>query len=500
MQKRFVAIWFKYLKTDWLIKRKPALKDIPFVLAVPFHGKLIITEANIIAKAAGIMQGMAVADARVLLPAIEVINDKPKLSSYLLTKLCHWCIRFTPIAAMDAPDGIILDATGCAHLWGGEEKYLKDIIDKLKKLGVSVRIAIADTIGTAWAVSRYGKTKAITPVNGQVEALMPLPPAALRLDTAILQKLHKLGFYTIGSFMNMQRRILKRRFGDSILLRLDEALGFKEVFITPVVPIVPYEERLTSLEPIQTKKAIEIALQTLLDKLTQRLIIEGKGLRNSTLQCYRIDNNVQAISITTNHASHNAAHLFKLFEIKIGTIEPALGIEVFVLQAGNIEEVEAIQEKFWSSPHSLQSPAIAELLDNLQSKFGNNIVRRYLPGQHYLPENAFKLATSLKEQPAIEWRVDKPRPILLLKQPCLIQVTAPVPDYPPMNFRYNGKLHRVAKADACERIEAEWWLQPGLHRDYYIVEDEEGKRYWLYRLGHYDDTQKPDWYLHGFFA
>jgi protein ImuB len=122
-----------------------------------------------------------------------------------------------------------------------------------------------------------------------------------------------------------------------------------------------------------------------------------------------------------------------------------------------------------------------------------------LPDQHHWPDRSYKLATSLYELPAIEWRADRQRPIQLLKKPEHIDVTAPIPDYPPMLFKYKNRLYKINKADGPERIEQEWWIQEGQHRDYYSVEDEEGQRYWLFRLGHYSDD-KYQWFIHGFFA
>lgn len=500
MQKRFVAIWFCHLKTDWMIMRQPHLKGVPFVLASPDHGRMRVTDVSMVAKTKGLYNAMVVADARAILPAVVVLDDQAGLADKLLKKICIWCIRFTPITCIDNDDGVILDATGCAHLWGGEENYLKTILDKLTGFGFHVRAVIADTIGAAWAVCRYGKNKMIISSNEQTEVLMNLPLAALRIEAAITEKFSKLGLYKIAAIMHMQRSALRRRFGQSLLLRIDQALGKEEEIIQPVIPIDAYFERLPCLETIQTKKGIEIALEKLLHKICSRLQKEGKGLRNALFKAYRVDNKTQQLNIITNHPSNNVSHLFKLFELKISTIEPAEGIELFTLETSKVEDVIAAQESFWTANSSLQSTEIAELLDGLQSKFGNDIVHRYLPDEHHLPEHSIKPSCSLQEKPTRGWRTDKLRPIQLLHHPERIIVTAPIPDYPPMNFRYKNKLHIIKKADACERIEPEWWLKNDLHRDYYIVEDEEGKRFWLYRLGHYNEESDPVWFIHGFFA
>ena len=500
MNQRFVAIWFLHLKTDWMIRQNPPLKNIPFVMAAPAHGRMMITEASTMAKAKGICNGMVVSDARIILPGIQVIDDTKDVGARLIKKLSLWCARYSPAVAIDNPDGLLLDVSGCAHLWGTERDYLKDIIHKLKAFGYHIRAAIADTIGAAWAIARYGKTTAIIKQDDHGTAMSGLPPAALRLPVDITERLHKLGFYTIGSFMHIPRSMLRRRFGNPLLQRLDEALGHIEEALLPVIPVTPYQERLPCLEPITTKTGIEIALENLIVLLCKRLRKESKGLRKASFKGYRIDNKTEQINIVTNHPSNNPQHLFKLFELKIGTIEPALGIELFLLEALQIEDVVPVQETFWTANNSMESKETAELLDSLQSKFGNNIIHRYLPAEHHLPERSTRQADALKDKPAIPWRTDKIRPIQLFKQPIEIRVTAPIPDYPPMNFRYKGKLHTIKKADACERIEAEWWMDDGLHRDYYGVEDEEGRRFWIFRLGHYDEEKKPQWFIHGFFA
>jgi protein ImuB len=257
---------------------------------------------------------------------------------------------------------------------------------------------------------------------------------------------------------------------------------------------------LPSLEPVVTATGIEIALQRLLDALCHRLQQEEKGLRVALFKCYRVDGKIEKIEIGTNHPSCNSKHLFKLFENKISSIEPALGIELFILEASKVEDASPLQEKLWENNRGLDDIRLAELLDRLAGKIGANNIYRCLPDEHYWPERSFKTCFVYNEKLQTTWRVDTPRPLQLLSMPEPIDVTALVPDYPPMLFRYKEKLHKVIKSDGPERIEQEWWLQDGQHRDYYYVEDEEGCRYWLFRSGHYDAERTYKWFIHGFFA
>jgi protein ImuB len=229
-----------------------------------------------------------------------------------------------------------------------------------------------------------------------------------------------------------------------------------------------------------------------------RLQNEQKGLRTASFKCHRIDGKAVQVDIGTNRPTHNAQHIYRLFEEKLSGIEPALGIEIFTLDVSTVEELHSEQEKLWTKVSGLQNSKLAELLDRITNRIGKNSVHRYLPDEHYWPERSVKQSASLTETTTTEWRSDKPRPVQILNKPEPIQVTAPIPDYPPMLFRYKNKLHKIKKADGPERIEREWWLDDGPHRDYYIVEDEDGNRYWLFRSGHYAN-KNCEWFIHGFF-
>ncbi|MDN3584857.1 Y-family DNA polymerase [Mucilaginibacter flavus] len=500
MNKRFVSLWFRHLLTDWLTLRQPELKDLPFILTTPVHNRVVVTATNLLVEIQGVTMGMPAADAKAIVPGLKIIEETPGQATKLIKALGEWCIRYSPLVAADMPDGLILDVSGCVHLWGGEHAYLKEIVTRLRSKGYDVRGAMADTAGTAWAIARFGKIKPIIAPGMQANALLSLPPAALRLDAIILERLQKLGFYTIKNFIDMPRSVLRRRFGQELLTRIDQALGNEFEPLELLCPIEPYTERLPCLEPIRTATAIEIAIKTLLANLCARLQSEGMGIRTAVLKCYRVDGRVIQADIGTNKATHHTGHLFKLFELKIATIAPGLGIELFTMEAPKVEEVEPEQEVLWSPEGcSLEDAGLTELLDKLANKLGAGNIRRYLPQERYWPEQSIKPALSIKDKPATTWRTGRPRPSLILNRPEKIKVTFRLPDYPPMLFIYKGMVHHIKKADGPERIEREWWVDNGLHRDYYMVEDNEGRRYWLFRSGHYTDAESA-WYLHGYFA
>lgn len=500
MRKRFVCLWFRYLKTDWHSRRQPAFKSQAMVLTVPDHGRLVISEANALAVSKGILPGMLLADARALFPDLQVKEDADGLSEKLLTAIASFCIRFTPVAAVDLPEGIILDSTGCTHLWGGDQGYLNEISRRFLDRGYETALAIADSIGAAWAICRYGKHKTVIEPGAHIRIIRSLPAEALRINLAITERLYKLGLQSIGQLLDMPASSLRRRYGDILLQRLQQATGEVEEYIVPVQPVPEYLERLPCIEPITTATGIEIALRQLLKQMCLRLQKEQKGLRQVILSCYRIEGKMEQIMVHTNRPTHHAAHLFKLLQLKIANIQPGWGIELFTLEARSVEDHTARQDALWQLSGGMRDIRIAELFDRIAVRVGAERILRYLPEAHYWPERSIKKAASLQEVPEHVWPQTAPRPIQLLPIPEAITVTAPVPDYPPMYFRYKNKLHKVLHADGPERIEQEWWLQQGEHRDYYIVEDTEGKRYWIFRLGHYDADKNNQWFLHGFFA
>ncbi|WP_379090631.1 Y-family DNA polymerase [Pedobacter sp. UC225_65] len=496
---RFLALHFPNLLTDYLATKKTELSGKVYVFTLSQKNRIMVTAASKEAEQQGISAGMVLADAKAIVPGILAFDDRTDFNKKLLIRIAKWLVRYSPTVSIDLPDGMILDSSGCSHLLGGEEKYLESILGKLRESGYTCHGAISDTIGCSWAIARLGRKSPIVMPGQQYNTLLNLPPTALRLEQPVIERLHKLGFDKIGKFIQLPASMLRRRFGNETLLRLGQALGTEEETITPIIVRSPFEERLYCLEPIRTKPAIEIAIERLLEALCERLSKEGLGIRSAELKGYRLDGKVTETKIGTNQPTHKVPHLAKLFELRIDQIEPDLGIELFTLSAVKTEPVLIHQEKLWNGRPGLADQNLVQLLDRLAGKIGPQAIRRYVPQAHYWPERSLRPAVSLEEKTEVRWQRSNPRPMELLHRPASIQVTAPVPDYPPMNFRYKDELHMVQKADGPERIEREWWMEKGEHRDYYILEDEKGRRYWVFRSGHYNEEGSA-WFLHGFFA
>ncbi|HZF63394.1 MAG TPA: DNA polymerase Y family protein, partial [Chitinophagaceae bacterium] len=451
MQRRFASIWFPHLTTDWFTRRQPELKNAAFVLSAPYQGRMIVTATNALAQQKGVYSGMVVADARALVPSLRILDNKSSLADVLLKRIAEWCIRFSPFVSLDAPHGLLLDVTGCTHLWGGDWVYINDIIKRLQQHGYTARVAIADTIGAAWAVARFSKDVFIVEPEKQVEAIATLPPEALRIDIDTVERLNKLGLRQVKDFLSFPRYSLRRRFGARFTQRLHQAIGIEEEIIQPIFPVITYQERLPCFEPISTRTGIEIALDRVLSALCGNLEKEEKGIRAASFNGYRIDGKIETIQIGTTRASNDTRHLYKLFELKLEDFQPAPGIELFTLEAIKVEEIHATQKKIWKESDELNESHLSELLDRLSIKLGAENIYRFAPQEHHLPERSFT-PSSLQIIDENSWKLDRPRPIQLLSSPEPVDVTAPIPDYPPMLFRYKGKLHKIIKADGPERI------------------------------------------------
>jgi protein ImuB len=493
----------------WPIDRRfcgSARPDRPFALATTVSGRRVVTAVSARAAMEGIAPGMGVADARALDPSLLVEEADFIADAAALAKLAQWCDRFSPWVTSCGADGILLDVTGCAHLFGDEAGLTRRAVARLARQGIDARAAIADTLGAAWAISRFGGAAALTVPRGSVaQALAALPVAALRLESEIVALLERLGLQRIGELYSLPRAALAARCGDSVALRLDQALGLAAEPLSPLPPKPLLWSHRSCSEPIVTAEAIAAALRELLQHLTRCLGEDGLGVRRLSLAAYRIDSRVERIAIGTAFPSRDTRHLWRLFEEKLERIDPGLGIEDLVLTAESVEKLAAAQLGLDGEVARSDSADLAALVDRLANRLGMRALARPVLRESHIPERAVRFVAPLAEpQTPARWNAAQLRPIRLLPRPEPIEAMAPIPDDPPRLFRWRQRAHRVRHADGPERIAPEWWRQPGPSapesRDYYRVEDEEGQRFWLYRAGFYHTDSTPRWFLHGFFG
>lgn len=442
---------------------------------------------NTMAARMGLAPGMTLADAMALVPALGTAPADPQGDQAALERLADWCGRYSPWVATDGPDGLILDVTGVPHLFGGEEAMLDKVLASFRRMHVIARCAMADSPAAAWAWARHGGGGVLPGRPDCLEPLKQLPVAALRIDARLADSLNTLGLKTVGAIANLPRAPLTKRFGPQLLERLDCLLIRRDEPISPRQQPAPWRSRAHLAEPIATREAIEQVLDQLLETLCPLLEKEHLGARQLALHAYRVDGDVQTLRIGTSAPSRNPKHLARLFRDPLDGIMPGFGFETFVLEATAADPFSAEQANL-EGTHQTGS-GFTQLVDRLQARLGERAVFRYEPVQRRTPEASVvrlsPTARSHEEMPDLE-----PRPQRLMHQPEVIEM-----DSTGEAFTWRRIRRRIASVDGPERIRGEW--TPGgldvVSRDYFRIEDEIGRRYWVYR-------SQDGWFMQGQFA
>ena len=494
---------------------KPVDPDRPFVLVVVATGGPRIAALNEAAEILGLATGDLLADARAKAEFLQVRDADPAADDAALRRLALWATRYTPTASPwdedNGADGFFLDIAGAAHLFGGEEKLLADLAARLRKnFGLPARLAVADTPGAAWALSRFHKTSSFVLPSGQeAAALAPLPIAALRLAPETRSVLRRLGFKTVGSLLDKPRAPFAARFPAELLRRVDQALGRIDEPLVPIVAPPVYHSLRYLLEPIFTHDAIIAHANRLMATLVHVLTRDDVGARALRLCLYNVDGAVETIDIGLTLPTRSVAHVARLIALKLealaATCDAGFGFEAIGLAVTCAEPMPARQTELISaSEDGDRTERCAALIDALRQRLGPTSVRRFEPMASHLPERAEVLPPLDGEATAWPEAEQKPRPLLLLPHAEPAEdVTALVPDGPPRRFSWRGVTYDVTGAQGPERIAGEWWRhrEPKPTRDYYLVEDSAGHRFWLFREGLYGrETAQAQWFVHGLFA
>jgi protein ImuB len=485
---------------DRLEREDSRRATVPFAVVWEEKGHLYIAAVNDPAREAGVQAGVRLADARALLPTLHIVLSDFEADERLKQHLVEWCNHYSPLAAHDGADGIVLDITGCTHLFGGEAALLQQIQAGLREMKLRVRGAIADTPAAAWALARFSKQVLVSreELSG---ALDPLPVRALRIPLEIADELGRVGLTTIGLMQRVPRDSLATRYGPNVLQRLDQALGLAAESITPYRAPAPHRAGRSLAEPIGTTSAVEHVVLELLTELCIRLEKEHRGSRRFDLACYRVDGSAAYLQVRTSKPNRSITHLMRLFSEKMGTLDAGFGIEVVTLHAVDVETVAPVQMALPQCGESAEeNTSFDELLDRIGLRLGFEHVIRFRIRESLLPEFSMELVpVSTAPVPGAAWPEHRIRPVRLLDPPEPIEVAEIIPGKCPVRIRVGRQLHRIVRAEGPERLTPEWWRGPRAAwatRDYYRIEDEQGARFWIFRetprAGHVDR-----WYLHG---
>ena len=495
----------------WPVERlRPSPADSverPFVLTQTGAGGERLYALTPAAEAAGLSAGMGVADARALAPALQARCADPETDRAALKRFARWAGRFSPWTAPDPGlpglDGVLLDISGCASVFGGEDQLLTRLVNETRALGLTASAAAAPTLGLAWALARFeapDTARAWVSVDNVGASLPGLPVEALRIgDTAA--KLKRFGLKRVADLQALPRASLAKRFGLELVRRLDQASGQERESLTPLSPQADLRARVRCAEPLQTLDAITAAAGDATARLCQALEREGVGVTRLRLTLYRVDGQARDLLIGVAAPSRDPDHLKRLLKERLARASIDIGFGVDLVEAG-----AALARRLDHAQGDMASTGVAgaeaaRLADRLNARLGADAVQRPRPQNSHLPERAAGWSPH-GEGAAWPQRAER-RPLLILDRPEPAEAVAEIPDGPPRRFAWRRVRHDVKRAEGPERLAPEWWRAPagagpGLTRDYFRVETEAGRRFWLYRDGLYaSETMQPAWFVHG---
>jgi len=522
---RLLSLWLPRLATDRVKRLREDTNEnlAPLVVYGKRGNADVLTAVDEAAERLGLHAGLALAQARAMHPAIDAIAEDAAADAALLDNIADWCLRYTPLVACEAPDGLLLDIGGCAHLYGGEERLVADLGRRIAGAGFAYRVAIAGTIGAAHAAAHFGEPAAYA-AGGERDILNPLPLAALRLEPATIAALARVGLKRVGDIIDLPRSPLTARFGASLLRRLDRALGQEHEPLNPRLPVAPYVAEQRFHEPIAREKDVLGTVEKLAARLGIALERRGDGARRIELTLFRTDGAVRRIAAGTSRPLRDAQDIRALFTERLAaladTYDPGFGFDMARL---SVVIAEACPPEQIGIGGEEDAGELVRLVDRLSARLGASRVGRPVSLDSHIPERAAATVPAQTVKADQGWDAFRrhraeaelaPRPLRLLTRPEPIEALAQVPDGPPLRFRWRRALHDVISAQGPERIEGAWWSEPGAHaadnraRDYFRVEDKSGLRFWLYRSGLYRDLVRgdlanaapPSWFLHGTFA
>ncbi|HEX7791704.1 MAG TPA: DNA polymerase Y family protein [Afipia sp.] len=522
-RRRILSLWLPRLPTDRL-KRLPddGVPDDtrPCVVVGKLNNALQITALNDAAAQIGLEKGLPLANARAVCPDVQVFDADEAADAKLLGDIANWCDRFTPLVALDPPHGLLLDISGCAHLFGGEAAMLRNVCASLDRQDFVVNAAIAGTPVCARTMTRASRA-CIVPDGEEFRAVSALPVFALGADDTITRGLRRAGLRTIGDVASRAPHELAARFGVAFTDVLQQALGQRDAPISPRKPLPDFMVEKRFAEPVSTDGVIAPALSCLAQMLVAAMDKQGKGARRLEASFFRTDGAVRTIAVDAGQPVTRANMIDRLFRERLDALadplDPGFGFDLIRLSASHVEIV--VQEQRDFDTRAQDNDEVAALVNRLAARIGGKRVVVHLPQDTHIPERAELaapaqhrlVAASVAEWPARVEAEPPLRPLRLFERPQMIDVPlATVPDGPPRRFTWRRAAHTIVRVEGPERIAMEWWRREEniLTRDYFRVEDSEGLRFWIYRDGLYDreligekgERIEPKWFVHGLFA
>ncbi len=463
----------------------------------------------------GLAPDMALADARARFPDLASLAHDPLADRRLLAVLGRHMRSWSPLVAVVPPDGLTLDITGAAHLFGGEAAMARLIAARIAGFGFTLRLATAGTARAAQALARHAPEPPLGDEAAEMAAIRALPIVALGLDAEATLALRRAGLTTIAALAQRPASSLAARFGATAVTALRELLGEVRMPIVPLAAPDPLRFERRFPEPLLHQAGIAAALDGLIGGAVAALEHRRLGGRSFALILLRSDGARRRLDISAGAPTRDPGLILRLFDERIDSLadplDPGFGYDALHFAVTASEALAARQPELGRDAE--EGDSLAELIARLSTRLGAGALRRLAPIDSHIPEQAQLALPAIETPPPVPWPAPPPgepplRPLFLFDPPQPVEVVSEVPDGPPRRFRWRRAQHQVRLYEGPERIAAEWWQREGgenpgaggLTRDYYRVEDVRGRRYWLFRHGLYDQTPAPRWYLHGLFA
>lgn len=526
VRRRYLALWFPFLPADRLrlqqgdglpgppaaLHEDAAVETAPLAFVARVGGALRLVAVDARARRLGLVPGLTLADARARQPDLSVADMDEAADRHWLERLARQCQAWSPLVTPVPPDRIVIDIAGSDHLFGGEAGLVALVEDTFAELGMAFRLATAATPEAAQALARY----APLPVGDEAHAIRALPVVALGLDPEATLALRRAGLKTVGDLSGRPAAALAARFGGEAVAALRRLTGDVLRPIAPLPQPAPLRFTRRFAEPVGHQAAVAACFRDLLEEARGELERRGLGGRRFRLVLLRSDGARHRLTIETGAPTRDPALVLRLFDERIATLadplDPGFGYDSVVLAVPATEPLAAAQPGL--DGRESEAAVLSELIDRLSTRLGAGSLVRLAPQDSHIPERRQQaLPASGTPLAAPRWPAPPPgepplRPLVLFDPPQPVEVIAEVPDGPPHRFRWRRTLHEVRLFEGPERIAAEWWRrrggehpgQGGLTRDYYRIEDAEGRRYWIFRHGLYDEKPAPRWYMHGLFA
>ncbi len=490
------------LRPSQAAPREPAAAIAPLALHEKRDGAERLAALCEDASRLGLAPGLGLAEARARFPGLDLAEMDRAADHRLLQTLADACERYTPLVALDGRQGLVLDISGCAHLFGGEAALCRDVSLRFHAQGFALGWGLASHPALAAALARHAPGGSVE-AGEETPAVAALPVAALRVGAGERARLHRLGLTRLGDLLALPRASLARRFGETLTARLDEVSGRARRPIEPRRPVAPLMRERLLFEPVSLHEDILRLVFHLATHLRTDLEERGEGARRLTLTLFRVDGRVERLEVRAARPLRDARRIERLFAERLKAngdeIDAGFGYDLLRLSVSDTEGVDAAQTSL-AEEGEPREQSLAELLDRLSTRLGETAIFSLEGDESHRPERAQHRVEWLSATGDRNEEAGLPRPLRLLVPPEPVSATAEVPDGPIRQFRWRRAHYRVMRLEGPERIGGEWWREEAeAERDYFRVEDEGGRRYWMFREGARPDGASG-WFLHGLFA